>query len=89
MADETITTPVTTADVDTSSSIEPTDTTTDDVNVSDDTSIQGEEPTSNDGTAVTEEQEPTLYAGKYKSVDLFLYENCTVHNIINLFLIDI
>lgn len=70
MADETITTPVTTADVDTSSSIEPTATTTDDVNVSDDTSIQGEEPTSNDGTAVTEEQEPTLYAGKYKSVDL-------------------
>lgn len=43
----------------------------------------------NDGTDVTEEQEPTLYAGKYKSVDLFLYENCTVHNIINLFLIDI
>lgn len=43
----------------------------------------------NDDTAVTEEQEPTLYAGKYKFVDLFLYENCTVHNIINLFLIDI
>lgn len=42
MADETITTPVTTADVDTSSSIEPTDTTTDDVNVSDDTSTQDE-----------------------------------------------
>lgn len=42
MADETITTPVTTADVDISSSIEPTDTTTDDVNVSDDTSTQDE-----------------------------------------------
>lgn len=69
MADETITTPVTTADVDTSSSVEPTDTTTDDVNVSDDTSTQDEEPTSNDGTAVTEEQEPTLYAGKYKSIE--------------------
>ena len=58
-------------------------------NISDDTSTQNEEPTGNDDTAVTEEQEPTLYAGKYKSVDLFLYENCTVHNIINLFLIDI
>ena len=89
MADETITTPVTTADVDTSSSIESTDTFTSSVNVSVDTSIQDEEPTNNYDTAVTEEQEPTLYAGKYKSVDLFLYENCTVHNIINLFLIDI
>ena len=43
----------------------------------------------NDGTDVTDGQEPTSYAGKYKFVDLFLYENCTVHNIINLFLIDI
>lgn len=89
MADETITTPVTTADVDTSSSIESTDTFTSSVIVSVDTSIQDEEPTNNYDTAVTEEQEPTLYAGKYKFVDLFLYKNCTVHNIINLFLIDI
>ena len=55
MADETITTPVTTADVDTSSSIEPTDTTTDDVNVSNDTLTQDEEPTGNDDMAITEE----------------------------------
>lgn len=58
-------------------------------NISDDTSTQDEEPINNNDTAVIEKQEPTLYAGKYKSVDLFLYENCTVHNIINLFLIDI
>lgn len=58
-------------------------------NISDDTSTQDEEPINNNDTAVIEKQEPTLYAGKYKFVDLFLYENCTVHNIINLFLIDI
>lgn len=39
-------------------------------NISYDTSTQDEEPTNNNDTAVTEKQEPTLYAGKYKSVDL-------------------
>ena len=65
MEETTISTPVETATVETSSNVEPTET----VETTTKVETSTEEPTSDVATAETGTQEPTLYAGKYKTVE--------------------